>query len=285
MHKVSKIISLTVAAMLALSCSPEQMDGIIAMIASLLDSGTEVSGGDDGVTTTAGGSLELPASRSGEHVITHTGYTTSYNTTTLIPDWVAYELTASETEGYEERGERMFSKDPQFRQRQAMREDYSGSGWTKGHMAPAADFRWDSTAMDETFYFTNVCPQDQQLNSKDWEFLERQVRRWANEYGRVWVVTGPIVGRNVHGSIGERGVIVPDAFYKAVLVRRSGRYRSIAFVMGNDSRRYYLSDCAVSVNELEDITGLDFFPGLDDSVEDSVEAQVNFKDWGITVHR
>ena len=63
-----------------------------------------------------------------------------------------------------------------------------------------------------------------------------------------------------------------------MLVRRSGRYRSIAFVMGNDSRRYYLSDCAISVNELEDITGIDFFPGLDDSVEDSVEALVNFKD-------
>lgn len=225
--------------------------------------------------------LELPATSGSDELIRHDNYIISYNSKNLIPNWVAYELTAAETEGDEERGDRMFSMDPQYKKKQAMREDYSGSGWTKGHMAPAADFRWDPEAMDETFYLTNVCPQSERLNAKDWEYLERQVRSWAKYYGRVWVVTGPIVGENKYGRIGERGVVVPDSFFKAVLAFRNGKYSAAAFIMDNDSERYFLQDCAISIDELEDVTGIDFFPALDDTVEEDVESQLKLSDWGI----
>ena len=224
--------------------------------------------------------MELPADGPGA-ILRHDGYVISYNPEHLIPNWVAYELTAQELEGEEERGDRMFSMDPSYHRTQAMREDYYNSGWTKGHMAPAADFAWDSDAMDGTFYLTNVCPQNERLNGKDWQYLEKQVRHWARQYGKVWVVTGPIVGENRYGKIGERGVTVPDSFFKAVLVQVKGKYRSIAFIMDNDSQRYYLKDSACSVNELEDLLDMDFFPALDDSVEDSVEGQLRLSDWGI----
>ena len=172
--------------------------------------------------------------------------------------------------------------DPSLKRKpQAMREDYSNSGWTKGHMIPASDVRWSITGMDETFYFTNICPQNESLNAGDWEYLERKVRKWARDYGSVYVVTGPIIGEGKYGKIGARGVTVPDAFFKAVATLRNGRYYSIAFVMGNDDKRYYLRDCAVSVNELENITGLDLFPALDDSIEESVESQLSLSDWDI----
>jgi endonuclease G len=227
--------------------------------------------------------LEIPSTVPGSRVVKHGAYVTSYNTETLIPDWVAYELTADEADARRDREGVEFRMDPDLRGcTQAMREDYSGSGWTKGHLMPAADAAFSNTAMSETFYFTNICPQNEVLNAGDWQYLEKRVRSWAGRYGSVWVVTGPIVGNNRYGTIGERDVVVPDSFYKALLVRRKdGSYSSIAFVMDNDEERYYLRDCSMSVNDLETLTGIDFFPALDDKIEDKVEKSVRLSDWGI----
>ena len=227
--------------------------------------------------------LEIPALDTDGRIVRHGAYVTSYNTETLIPDWVAYELTAEETGGEKKREGIEFRKDPDLKGvPQAMREDYSGSGWTKGHMMPAADAAFSNSTMAETFYFTNICPQNETLNAGDWQYLEKRVRQWANRYGSVWVVTGPIVGENRYGTIGDREVVVPDAFYKALLIRKkNGSYSAIAFVMDNDDERYYLKDCLMSVNDLESLTGLDFFPGLDDTVEEKVEGTVRLSDWGI----
>ena len=226
--------------------------------------------------------LEIPSYSENQNILSYQGHTVSYNTSTLIPDWVAYELTDEETHGEATRFDKNFSMDPSFRKKQAMREDYRGSSWTRGHMAPAADFAWDDDAMAATFYFTNICPQDETLNAGDWQYLEKKVRQWANRYGSVWVVTGPIVGENRYGTIGDRDVVVPDSFYKALLIRKkNGSYSAIAFVMDNDDDRYFLKDCSMSINELETLTGFDFFPSLDDKIEDKVEGSVRLSDWGI----
>ena len=227
--------------------------------------------------------LEIPALTTGGRIVQHGAYVSSYNTETLIPDWVAYELTAEETGGDRSREGIEFRMDPDLKGcTQAMREDYSGSGWTKGHLMPAADAAFSNSTMAETFYFTNICPQDETLNAGDWQYLEKRVRQWANRYGSVWVVTGPIVGENRYGTIGDRDVVVPDSFYKALLIRKkNGSYSAIAFVMDNDDERYYLRDCYMNVNDLESLTGIDFFPGLDDVVEEKVEGTVRLSDWGI----
>ncbi len=241
----------------------------------------ESSSGKRSATVAAG--LEIPASTGSGRIVRHGAYVSSYNTSTLIPDWVAYELTAEEAGGRRDREGIEFRMDPDLKGcTQAMREDYSGSGWTKGHLMPAADAATSSSTMAETFYFINICPQDETLNAGDWQYLEKKVRSWARRYGSVFVVTGPIVGENRYGTIGDRDVTVPDAFYKALLVRRKdGSYSSIAFVMGNDSERYFLKDCNITVDELERLTGFDFFPGLDDRIEEKVESKVKLSDWGI----
>ena len=228
--------------------------------------------------------LELPAERPGDRIMTYQGYVSSYNPETLIPDWVAYELTDEETRGEATRADKDFSMDFNYHGKQAMREDYFGSGWTRGHMAPAADFMWDDSAMSETFYFMNICPQREELNNKDWQYLEKQVRSWANKYGKVWVVSGPIIGDNIYGTIGRDHVVVPDAFFKVVLVHDGKRYQSIAFVMGNDAERYWLYDCALTVDELEARTGIDFYPALPDDIEEDTESRYSLSTWGIRKH-
>ena len=123
----------------------------------------------------SGNLLELPKITAQDNVIIYTGFTVSYNTSTLIPNWVAYELTATEVEGqYPRKGQ--FGQDFSFRGRQAMREDYSNSGWDKGHMCPAADLKWSEKTMYESFYLTNICPQNHELNSTDWLTLEKLAR-------------------------------------------------------------------------------------------------------------
>ena len=225
--------------------------------------------------------LELPVPTSTGKIVEYQGFTSCYNSKTLIPDWVAYELTNEETYGEATRVDKSFGMDLSFRGRQARREDYTRSGWTKGHMAPAGDFFWSDDAMAETFYFQNICPQREELNNKDWQYLEKQVRRWAREYGKVWVVSGPIIGENRYGTIGEDKVVVPDAFFKAVMVHDGNRYQSIAFIMGNDAERYWLSDCALSVDALETLLGYDFYPALPDDVEETAESRYDFSVWGI----
>lgn len=223
--------------------------------------------------------LALPAYDASEHILVYEGFTASYNHSTLVPNWVAYDLTSEETQGEYTSGSN-FSRDPHLKGRQASREDYSHSGWDKGHMAPKADLKWSEKAWWESHYFTNICPQDRKMNGGDWNRLEQLVRRLARQYGNVYVVCGPIFDSCVHGTIGQAMVQVPDAFFKALLVPVDGSYQAVAFVMHNDSRRQPPEKVAMTVNELEQMIGRDLFPTLDDSVEETIESAYNPAVWG-----
>lgn len=148
-------------------------------------------------------------------ILEYKGYTVSYNNKTLLPNWVAYELTRKEAQGEHPRNDN-FRQDPRVKGKQADVSDYRRSGWDRGHMAPAGDMKWSAKAMDESYYFTNICPQNRQLNGGDWKELEEQCRKWAIKYGKVNIVCGPIVQENKHGKLGKNGVVIPDSFYKIV---------------------------------------------------------------------
>ena len=222
--------------------------------------------------------LELPKIKNTDIILVYHGFVVNYNTQRLIPNWVAYELTAEELKGKTPRA-KGFSMDFDYKGGQAMREDYSNSGWDKGHMAPSADMKWSQIAMTESFYLTNVCPQNHDLNGKDWHELEKHVRAWAEKYGCVWVVCGPYVYANSYGTIGAHNVVVPDGFFKAVLRQEGEVYRSIAFVFENDSNRQPINKAVVSVNDVELLIGYDLFANLDDRIEETVEDQLNWGDW------
>lgn len=228
---------------------------------------------------TASIKLELPRPRQGEDIVEHTGFISSYNHTTLVPDWAAYDLTSQERQGTN-KPSCSYGWNPNLKGRQASREDYANSGWDKGHMVPKADLKWSIDAYTESFYFTNVCPQDHNFNNGDWRKLEEFVRRMADKFGIVYVVCGPIFQDNKYGYLGSNRVAIPDAFFKAVLAPNNSGYISIGFVMENSSSaRQNYRNCAHSINDIELITGLDLFYGLDDRIEESVEATYHWPDW------
>ena len=223
--------------------------------------------------------LELPSLEPTDYIVEYEGYVSSYDVLTKTPEWVAYELTKEETYGDAVRDGKFFRPDDRVILPQSNDYDYRGSGWTRGHMAPAADFRWSDEAMGETFHFTNCCPQDKDLNEGMWNTLEKKCRTWARRFGSVYIVTGPIVGDNRYGTIGQNDVVVPDAFFKAVMVNDGNRWQAIAFVMQNRSYNDNLQNCAMSVDELEELTGFDFFAALDDTSEAEAESIYKLSFW------
>lgn len=226
--------------------------------------------------------LEIPFMAGDDNVIEHMGYTVSYNSEYRIPNWVAYELQDTELYGDLDRAEK-FSPDPLQKGRQAYDSDYVGSGYDRGHMAPAGDMKWSSQAMEESFYLTNVCPQNHNLNAGVWNDLEKQVRKEARYYGKLWVVCGPIIGSNKHGRIGENKVMVPDSFFKALLaLDKDGKYVSVGFVFPNEAGDNGMASYAMSVNELEKLIDMDLFYNLDSKVQEQVEESFDlWKDWRI----
>ena len=233
---------------------------------------------EGGDTVSIPSNLEIPAYGTEEHIIEYNGFTVSYNHTTLVPDWVAYELTAEELEVKYDSRSSNFSRDPNLRGKQASREDYSHSGWDKGHMAPKADLRWSEQSYWQSHYFTNICPQDHKLNGGDWNTLEKTVRHWAKKYGRVWVVCGPVFDSCRYGTIGQARVHVPDAFFKALLIHDRNGYHAVAYVMPNEGKHHSLRHYICSVDQLEELIGRDLFPALEDETEALVEASVDWVD-------
>ena len=226
--------------------------------------------------------VEIPARLSDrtERIITHKGYTVSYNADWKIPNWVAYELTDVEVAGEEPRGKK-FVPDPMVpKYESATTEDYKNSGWDRGHMAPAADMKWHPQAMKESFYLSNICPQNRNLNSGAWKDLEEQVRDLAAQKGHIYVVCGPIVSDD-HQTIGANNVVVPSAFFKVLLQEGNGEVYTIGFIYENVAGKRPMSTYAMTVDEVEDITGIDFFPSLPDKIEKRVEAEVDFTKWTV----
>ena len=216
-----------------------------------------------------------------EQIMAKRGYTVSFNPNTKLPNWVAYELTADETDGPWTRKGLRFVPDPYYKGEQADREDYRNSGYSHGHLAPAGDMKWDSLAMIESFYYTNCIPQDANLNTGKWHQLEEKTRKLAREYGNVYIVTGPVIQYDSVKRIGYHGIAVPVACYKALLIRNKERYSAIGFVMLNGGEQRSMKECACTVDELEALLGLNMFYNLPDDIEEGVESTVTWGDWNL----
>lgn len=216
-----------------------------------------------------------------QQIIEHVGYTVSYNHNWHLPNWVAYELTPSEVCGEYSRTDK-FLPDPFVEGDPVVTQDYSGSGYDRGHMAPAADMKWSEQAMKESFYMTNMCPQNHNNNAGDWKDLEELVRDIARKYGNTYICVGPIVS-DASVTIGKtRKIVVPQAFYKVLLRQKSdGTWTSIGFVMPNEAGNRPMMSYMVSVNDVESMTGIDFFPNLPDTVEETIESNFEVSDWTI----
>lgn len=224
----------------------------------------------------ATGALELPAFGADAVIVCHKEgrYTLCYDVRWRQASWVAYVLTRTDatTEAAERRNR--FVPDPQVVAAgypTAVTDDYRNSGYDRGHLCPSADRRGSQRENDCTFYLSNIAPQTPALNRGEWRKLEEQVRRWAERYDTLYVVTGGIMGPAPDTLRG--GVGIPDYFYKALLAPDGeGGYRAAAYVLPNATHLTGgYADYAVTVDSLELCTGMDFFCDLPDSVETAAE--------------
>jgi len=224
--------------------------------------------------------LPAPLTDRPERIIRRQGYTTSYNATTKQPNWVAWHLTKNRTHGNATRNESAFMEDTTVPAPRATLDDYYNRGYDRGHMCPAADNKWNKAAMDESFLLTNICPQNHGLNKYEWNDLEMQCRLWAGKYGAIDIVCGPIFrnGKDYQKTIGRNKVWVPDAFFKVILCRK-GSPKAIGFVYDNIGKKMKISDHVYNIDDIEEMTGIDFFPALDDKTEDKVEAVYDLEAW------
>ncbi len=225
-----------------------------------------------------GRGYELPASVDGEILLRRMGYTVSYNPTTREPNWVAWYLSAKRLDGDASRSGVEFREDESVPEPRATTWDYYRSRFDRGHQCPAGDNKWSQEAMEESFLLTNICPQNPKLNKYEWNRLESQCRDWAKEYGGVYVACGPIFSAGSKKTIGENRVKVPTAFFKVVLCT-VGTPKAIGFIYQNIGDKQDYRSCVRSVDEIEALTGYDFFHLLDDATEKKVEAEANIDDW------
>ncbi len=220
---------------------------------------------------------ELPAIRPSDMIIRHFAYTLCYSEEHEQPLWVAYELTPEELIK-KARRTNDFRSDPAVPTGSATPEDYRGSGYDRGHLAPAADMAFSQQAMSESFLMCNMSPQDQAFNRGIWNELENQVRDWVRQFGPLQIVTAGVLEPDLP-KIGANGVSVPRQFYKVLL--DPNQPKAIAFLIPNKGTNAPLANFATTIDEVERITGIDFFPALEDNIENQLEAELNSKAWGL----
>ena len=226
---------------------------------------------------------EIPQYEAGttttEQILKRTAYTASYNQKTRNPNWVGWVLTAEHTDGPYERKGIKFEEDEEVPTPRARYSDIRESecGYQRGHLCPAADNKWSFKTQKEAFLMTNICPQNGDLNQRDWKYLEQDCREWALKYGKIYIVAGPIFNKKRPKTVGENKVAVPDAFFKVVLmVLESGGKdaKAAGFVYDNKEGHHPASHYQKTIDEVERMTHLDFFHQLDDQIENDIESRL-----------
>ena len=265
----SWILAFAVAVFMAVVYFADEINGVVVNVQEALPVQFDLT------------NVGMPVLHSGaaSQVVVYSGHTLSYNSTTRLPNWVAYELTSDEVKGKEKRTDK-FVPDPMVNGTQASNADYRRSGWDKGHLAPAADMKWSRQAVEESFYMSNISPQDKKLNRGVWKSIETLTRDNAMRYGKVLVVTGPVFNaEKERRTIGKNEVVIPDAFYKVLLVEDKG-LRGVGFYCENvEGNVNQVGLYARSIDEIEGITGIDFFYTLPDDIEEKVESSFDWKYW------
>lgn len=250
---------------------------VIVVIAYLVATAKKPAHKDGGGVATTAERLQEVKNPAGlrEEIIPYTGMTVSFNRNTHEPNWVAWELLGSEVTGESGR-EPGFLVDPEI-DGCALPEDYRNTGFDRGHMAPAGDMKWHPQAMRESFYMTNICPQSPDLNRGAWKKLEEKCRQRAEADSSLVIICGPVFDKSGPAArIGGTGVAVPQSFFKVILAPFVEHPWAIGFIMPNGYVDGGMQKAAVPVDQVEALTGYDFFSALPDSIENDIEARCDF---------
>lgn len=232
------------------------------------------------VSSEIGQPFYLPVGGKGE-LIHHNSYSISYDEKYEQAEWVAYELTKQQLLLPNLPRKRWFDVDPMVSTKSAKHNDYSHSGYTRGHLIASADRSYDKELMAETFLMSNMSPQLEKFNGGVWNELENQVRKWAFKNDRLLVITGPVLDTSIKKYIGKSSKIgVPNQFYKVLLDIDGDERKGIGFILPHEKSDKSLASFMVSIDEVEALTGLDFFGELlSPKLESELEANYQPNLW------
>lgn len=220
-----------------------------------------------------------PKFKKKEQVIKHLGYTLCYDENYEQAKWVAYRLTAGMCNNNEEERTDDFREDKSIKTGSAIPDDYKKSGYDRGHLCPAGDMSWSPIAMSESFFMSNMSPQAPKFNRGIWKTLETQVREWAKNEEEIYIVTAGVLEKGLP-TIGEKNkVAIPKYYYKIILDVKGEEKKAIAFVMPNEGSKESIFDFAVTIDSVERLTQINFFPALPDNIENNLESMLNVELW------
>lgn len=221
----------------------------------------------------------FPRFKKKEQVVRHLGYALCYEEKYEQAKWVAYRLTAEMCNNNEEERTDDFREDKAIKTGSAVPEDYKKSGYDRGHLCPAGDMAWSEIAMSESFYMSNMSPQAPKFNRGIWKTLESQVRNWAKKEEELYIVTAGVLEKGLP-TIGDKNKIaIPKYYYKIVLDVFGKEKKAIAFVMPNEGSKQNIFDFAVTIDSVERLTQINFFPALPDTLENNLESNLNVDLW------
>lgn len=216
----------------------------------------------------------LPTSTTGA-VYERSTFTFSYHEGYEQAEWVAYTLNNEDTK-YKKYDRPLFIQDPIVKSKSADWKNYKNVPYNKGHLLPAADRRKSYKEYKETFYTSNISPQNPEFNAGVWNRLEQKVRYWATKYDGLYVVTGGILEPGLE-TIGNESVGVPKYFYKVLMTK--DKSKMIGFLVPHQDSDKPLYEFVTSVDEIEKRTGIDFFSNLPDDIENKLEQSNSYKGW------
>lgn len=222
------------------------------------------------------GSGFLPSSTTGT-IVKHNYFTLSYSEPHEQAEWVAYEL-KREHLTQDNRRRPYFIEDPKVKTKSADWRNYKGSGYDRGHLCPAGDRRFLEQAYNETFYTSNISPQDREFNAGVWNRLEQQIRWWCKKHGDLIIITGGVLENGLE-EIGEEDVDVPEAFYKIVLQKDEENDKVLSFLIPNEPSFEALDTFLIPIDELEKMTGIDFFAKKTNTWQIKMEQKVDATGW------
>ena len=218
----------------------------------------------------------LPSSTTGQ-IVHHDGYSLSYSEPHEQAEWVAYELKKMHLTNTNFKRP-YFEIDNAVKTKAAHWRNYKKSGYDRGHLCPAGDRKYSQAAHDETFLTSNISPQRHDFNSGIWNRLEQKTRYWANKYDGLFVVSGGVLIDGLE-TIGDEKVAVPNTFYKVLIDANNNHIKVLGFLVPHEDSDEPLWKFVTSIDKIEEVTGIDFFPELEDSIEKKVEASSNYKNW------
>lgn len=206
-----------------------------------------------------------------EQTLHYTGYSSGYDYDTKNSLWVSYNLQKRYFEGRKYVKNRKFKPSPDIKRRfSAELDSYKKTGYDRGHLAKQEDMKGRNRNCElEACYLNNVSPQLKNFNRGIWKNLEDQCQEWLLGFDEGWVITGPVF--DSQKELLKNDLEIPDAFYKILVLRKKDNLEFRSFLIPHINRKDDSFKYQTSIDEVEKVTNLDFFPLMDDSLENIIE--------------